>query len=249
MKAPDSFLDRRKDGTVYGVPYRYAVERDQYILPDGERFETDQYHVMTEYVIKNIGKFAQNVLGGKGHVDAMRAISSDMERMMNEAITEAITDGFTTSTSTYSQNNPPSTITAEKLIQDMNNAIKKIPGGRKTQKELDELNMLRWEISARNEKIQKQWNKEFHSEVLRLVRTAMELGQANLTYMVPVGQNVNTLDSMTATQVMVAREPRIFTIVYNDWIENELERYKDIREQAEKAVRLSKKPPDLHPLP
>jgi hypothetical protein len=48
-------------GTVYGVPYRYSMERDEYILPDGAKFH-DQ-HELIDYVQRNLKSFEQTVLG------------------------------------------------------------------------------------------------------------------------------------------------------------------------------------------
>lgn len=238
----EAFPEGRKSGTIYGVPYQYSLERDRYTLPDGTCFNGEDFGSLRDYVAANLAKFSDTVLGKKAHNDMMDAI-------------------------TYSMTNQhvASTITAEKLVKDMKNAIKTMPppdpgnflgqsvldsirARRKTERELDDLNMERWEVSKRNAKIQKEWDKAFQAEVVKLVRIAMETGQAKVTYMAPIAQEVHTLGGPTATTVM-GREMRMAAVTYNSWMPTEMEAYRDVREQAENVVRLTMKPPDLHPLP
>ena len=47
-------------GTVFGVPYQYSMERDEYVLPDGTRFH-DQ-HELIDYVQRNLKSFQDAVL-------------------------------------------------------------------------------------------------------------------------------------------------------------------------------------------
>lgn len=250
----EAFPEGRKDGTIYGVPYTYSLERDCYKLPDGTYFSGEDFGSLQEYVSANLGKFAKNISGSRGHIDAMRAISADMERMMNEAINEAL--------STTTASTPPSSITAKELITQMDDAIKKIgppptpydPAQRVLDQirarraSVQELDAMRLEISRKNAKIQKEWDKAFQAEVVKLVRIAMETGQAKVTYMVPVAQEVHTLGGPTATTIMAGREPRMAAVTYNPWLPTEMAAYRDVREQAEKVVRLTMKPPELEPM-
>jgi len=42
-------------GTVYGVPYQYSMERDEYILPDGSKFHNE--NELIDYVRRNLKSF------------------------------------------------------------------------------------------------------------------------------------------------------------------------------------------------
>jgi hypothetical protein len=112
-----------------------------------------------------------------------------------------------------------------------------------------ELDVVRLDVSRKNEKIRKEWDKAFQAEVVKLVRIAMETGQAKVTYMAPIAQAVHTYDQQTATQVMAGREMRVAAVTYNPWLPTEMAAYRDVREQAEKVVKMTMKPPELLPMP
>lgn len=246
----------RADGTFMGVPFSYSIEKNKYRLVDGMEFDGDQYGRMIKYIESHLGTL---VVGAKGHKDVMRAISGMMEQYSNDFLKETITSSTTTS------NGGDDTLTTEKLLKSMEtiktlktsnppSAHKDFPIGVNWNESPfsppskdDMLNEIRYQLTRENAKIQKEWDRLFNKEVLKLVRLAIEQGSATWHYTVPKVHEINTLGSATA-QHIVGREVVKIEIRYNPFM-TEQAAYRDIREQAEKAVRQSLEPPQLNKLP
>lgn len=171
--------DMCKEGTIFGVPFTFMVSTQEYLLPDGKKFDKSDYDKMYQYVSDNLPTFA---------AQTMKANSSI-------ALLEKI---------------------------------------RKTV------------IEEKNRKIQLDWDKKFNESVLRLVRIAIENGSAKWHYL--DSSSLNSYNTFSVPDNFLDMEKNTVEIVYNRRLSKDAA-YLDIREQAENAVRLSMKPPELLPLP
>jgi len=76
----------RSDGTIFGVPFRFHIERYKYELPDGKEFDYEEYDAMTEYVMQNLSSFEAAVLGEVNKkIKPEPASIVDIEQMVNRA--------------------------------------------------------------------------------------------------------------------------------------------------------------------
>lgn len=234
MRRKSDLINSKTSGTILGIPYQYSLEKDEYTLaiPNGG-FVGKNLEMLEEYIKGNIGEFLGSGVGSTFHKSMMNTISKEMEKNM---LDEGWSGASTSSTNTSNQDE---VLTTEKLTK----TLKGISVAQEKVKILDD---IRFRLTRENEKIQKDWDMKFNKEVLKLVREAIEYGQADYRYTVPKPIPMNSYSSNN--KYIVGAQIEAVTIIYNRDM-NTQDAYRDIREQAENAVRLGLKPPQLNKLP
>lgn len=137
------------------------------------------------------------------------------------------------------------TITADEMIAKMNDAMKKIgpPPVDPLRNVLDKIRSRREYIEAverENAAIQRKWDKEFNGRVLDIVRKALHRGLVQVAILPEFKYDARTLSQTTIDA------PKIIEVRYDKYRKDA---YWHLREQAEKAVRASMRPPNLHKVP
>lgn len=73
----------RSNGTIYGVPFLFSMEKYGYTLPDGKEFAYEEYDAMTEYVINNLPKFEKAVLDADNDDSRVKSRDSQSRERAN----------------------------------------------------------------------------------------------------------------------------------------------------------------------
>jgi hypothetical protein len=155
--------------------------------------------------------------------------NSEWSKILTDAIEKSVSEvGYSTTAST----GVSSSITADELILKMNDAMKIINGDRDQRKAL----------IKENEAIQRDWDKRFNSEVLKIVRKAIHRGMVQVMVYEPM-KFVDPDEDLAKQSV---RPIKTMTVRYDKYRKDA---YQNVREQAENAVRVNMPPPKLHRIP
>lgn len=167
--------------------------------------------------------------------------NSEWTKILSDSIEKSVRETISTSTTAATD----STITADELITKMNDAMKTLgyPPVDQGHIVLDKIRSRREYIEAvekENAAIQRKWDKEFNGKVLDIVRKALHRGLVQVAILPEFKYDARTLTQTTIDA------PKIIEVRYDKYRKDA---YWHLREQAEKAVRASMRPPNLTRLP
>lgn len=173
--------------------------------------------------------------------------NSEWTQILTAAVEKSIAETFSTTATT------DSTITADEMIAKMNDAMKKIgpPPVDPSSVVLDQIRARRVDqirsrreyieaVEKENAAIQRKWDKEFNGRVLDIVRKALHRGLVQVAILPEFKYDARTMSQTTMDA------PKIIEVRYDKYRKDA---YWHLREQAEKAVRASMRPPNLHKVP
>lgn len=233
------------DGTFFGVPFLYDIKNQEYLLPDGQRFDCDDRREMERYIMKNLSAFEPVVMQAVKRKSEMLAkdledriksdkIKADLESIIEKSIAKTLKEDYNTSSTTASTGTPTS-FTAEEL----NKSVKKL---REIWAVSPQEEMARKAAVEENKKIQLRWDKEFNKQVLNLVEKAIQRGMIQYT----IKESMSVYEPRVLTSAVTSQKSRVIVITYDKYDKSG---YMKLREQCEAAVRQGMEPPKLIQIP
>jgi hypothetical protein len=160
----------KSNGSVFGVPFLFSMERQVYTLPNGMKFDYERFDDMYQYVAEHIKDFDRDFENS----------ASGPKKPKDEGWS-GIFDGWVDKTTTSASTSTATTsnITAQEMLFKIEAARKMldIVGTPVVHKELNKFfDQQREDILNENKKIQLRWDKEFNNKVTTAMRTAIEQG-------------------------------------------------------------------------
>jgi hypothetical protein len=242
-------INRPQDGTFFGVPFLYDVVTQEFLLPDGKRFDYDDRSEMERYIMKNLSAFEPVVMQAvkrKSEILAknleekikMDYAKEELEKLIEKDILKSLNEGYTTSSTTASTGTTPTTLTMDELKKAVER-VKAIGPDPMQRENATRAAMNRQGVLDANKRIQLRWDKKFNKEVLSLVEKAIHRGMVQYTIKRP-------MDIMPAQTATVATKTNVVTLTYDKYDKNG---YMKLREQCEAAVRQGMEPPVLLHIP
>ena len=168
--------------------------------------------------------------------------NSEWTQILSDAIEKSVREvAYSTTAST----GVAPSITADELIGQMKDAMKKIgpPPVDPARAVLDQIRSRNREtIIKENEARQRAWDKEFNSQVLDIVRKAIHRGLVQVMIYEPL----EYVDYENPNKTIANKPVRTVEVRYDKYRKDA---YQNVREQAENAVRMNMPPPKLIPIP